>query len=65
MKEKTAVEELVNIEEVIAKNMNDHNIIDKAVEFSNANPENNGAYLAYIAGALEAFKAVYVNKFKQ
>jgi hypothetical protein len=55
---------VVDVKEVIAKNMLDHNIVDKAVDFSNANPENNGAYLAYIAGASEAFKAMELNKDK-
>ena len=55
---------VVDVKEVIAKNMLDHNIVDKAVNFSNANPENNGAYLAYIAGASEAFKAMELNKDK-
>jgi len=55
---------VVDVKEVIAENMLDHNIVDKAVDFSNSNPENNGAYLAYIAGASEAFKAMKLNKDK-
>lgn len=35
----------------IAKVINDSNCIEEAVKFSNANDENNGAYLAFIAGA--------------
>lgn len=45
-----------DLDELIAKKVNDFNIVDKAVEFSNANPKNNGAYLAYIAGAYEMAK---------
>ena len=35
----------------IAKIINDSNCIEEAVKFSNANEQNNGAYLAFIAGA--------------
>ncbi len=35
----------------IAKIINESNCIEEAVKFSNANDENNGAYLAFIAGA--------------
>lgn len=55
---------VVDTKEVIAKKMNDYNIVDKAVDFSNANPENNGAYLSYIAGAYEAFSIMESNKDK-
>jgi hypothetical protein len=35
----------------IAKIINESNCIEEAIKFSNANDDNNGAYLAFIAGA--------------
>jgi len=38
-------------EEEIAKIINESSCIEEAVKFSNANPLNDGAYLAFLAGA--------------
>ena len=51
-----AIERGYDLDKWIAKKVNDFNIVDKAVEFSNANSKNNGAYLAYIVGAYEMAK---------
>jgi hypothetical protein len=53
-----AIERGYDLDELVAKKINDFNIVDKAVEFSNAHPENNSAYIAYIAGASEIVKAL-------
>jgi hypothetical protein len=56
-------EEIFNgydLDKLAAKRINDFDIVDKAIEFSNANSENNGAYLAYIAGAIEMAKALSI-----
>lgn len=55
-----AIERGYDLGEMIAKKVNDSNIVDKAVEFSNANSKNNGAYLAYIAGAYEMAKQLEI-----
>lgn len=46
----------------IAKIINDSNCVEEAVKFSNANDENNGAYLAFMAGAHFIVKNLKENK---
>jgi hypothetical protein len=49
------------LENEIAKIVNEYNCIDEAVKFSDANPLNNGAYLAFMAGAHFIVKELKLN----
>jgi hypothetical protein len=40
-----------DLSESVAKILNASNCVEKAIEFSNSHEDNEGAYLAYLAGA--------------
>jgi uncharacterized protein YodC (DUF2158 family) len=49
----------------VAKIINESNCIEEAIKFSNSNDENNGAYLAFVAGAHFIVKYLKENDMKE